>query len=496
MILGRIAPPRFSAGFTAAALADEVKLGYINKMGEHPGSSPKSPAPRRKRQAGAKISTQDVQFNADLDADDVRHDGRRRRAGRSRSWCRTRRSGRSSPRRRPRPISSSLRSTTTSRPQQDDGAVYRHERRRDRRAGRAGGSAALQGAGLGPIRRTSISAPSRTARPTPACGATNGAEAAFLEAVPGFDKANIVRIPYDNTMDSAIDAVTTTLTANPEAQHWIFFSCNDDGVLGAVRATENQGMKPDQVIGIGIDGSRSCSVFGTGSRPGSAARCISTAARRARRRSSCSSHRSRTRRRCREDLCSADLINADNLHNSRTSSARSDARSLETPPRRQALRRGPGAGGRHAAGPRGRDPGAGGRERRRQVHADAHRRRRAIARLGRPSPSTARPSPARAPDAHAPGIRVIHQEPDIAPDLRWRKTSSSATFAGSTGYSSIAADLARRLARCWRASGSTATRRPGSAPAISAPRIANCSRSCGRSAPAFGCSPLTSRRLR
>ncbi len=91
-----------------------------------------------------------------------------------------------------------------------------------------------------------------------------GAEAAFLEAVPGFDKANIVRIPYDNTMNSSIDAVTTTLTANPGAQHWIFYSCNDDGVLGAVRATENQGMKPDQVIGVGIDGSRACDAFGSG----------------------------------------------------------------------------------------------------------------------------------------------------------------------------------------------------------------------------------------
>jgi L-arabinose transport system substrate-binding protein len=93
---------------------------------------------------------------------------------------------------------------------------------------------------------------------------TRGAEVAFLEAVPGFDKANIVRVPYDNTMNSAIDAVTTTLTANPGAAHWIFFSCNDDGVLGSVRATENSGMKPDQVIGVGIDGSRACDAFGAG----------------------------------------------------------------------------------------------------------------------------------------------------------------------------------------------------------------------------------------
>jgi L-arabinose transport system substrate-binding protein len=93
---------------------------------------------------------------------------------------------------------------------------------------------------------------------------TNGAQAAFLEAIPGFDKANVVSIPYDNTMNSSIDAVTTTLTANPGAGHWIFFSCNDDGVLGAVRATENAGMKPEQVVAVGIDGSRACDAFGSG----------------------------------------------------------------------------------------------------------------------------------------------------------------------------------------------------------------------------------------
>jgi L-arabinose transport system substrate-binding protein len=93
---------------------------------------------------------------------------------------------------------------------------------------------------------------------------TRGAEAAFFDALPAFDKSNIVRIPYDNTMNSAIDAVTTTLTANPGAEHWIFFSCNDDGVLGSVRATENAGMKPEQVIGVGIDGSRACDAFGSG----------------------------------------------------------------------------------------------------------------------------------------------------------------------------------------------------------------------------------------
>ena len=91
-----------------------------------------------------------------------------------------------------------------------------------------------------------------------------GAEEAFLDAVPSFDPDNIIRVPYDNTMVSSIDAMTTTLTANPQVTHWIFYSCNDDGVLGAARALQNAGYSADQGMGIGIDGSRACDAFGSG----------------------------------------------------------------------------------------------------------------------------------------------------------------------------------------------------------------------------------------
>jgi len=91
-----------------------------------------------------------------------------------------------------------------------------------------------------------------------------GAEEAFLKAVPGFKPENIVRVAYDNTMVNAIDVMTTTLTANPNVTNWIFYSCNDDGVLGAARAMENSGYKPEQGMGIGIDGSRACDAFGSG----------------------------------------------------------------------------------------------------------------------------------------------------------------------------------------------------------------------------------------
>src|SRR3954447_21060557 len=54
-------------GLVGAAHADEIKLGYINKMGEHPWFVAEvAGAKAEAAKLGAKISTQDVQFNADL----------------------------------------------------------------------------------------------------------------------------------------------------------------------------------------------------------------------------------------------------------------------------------------------------------------------------------------------------------------------------------------------------------------------------------------------
>ena len=103
-----------------------------------------------------------------------------------------------------------------------------------------------------------------------------GAEAAFLEAVPGFDKNNIVRIPYDNHMESAVTAVTTRLTAHPEAKRWIFYSCNDDGVLGGVRATENSGTRQPTSWASASTAAAHATPSAPASRPASEARCTST----------------------------------------------------------------------------------------------------------------------------------------------------------------------------------------------------------------------------
>jgi L-arabinose transport system substrate-binding protein len=52
----------------------------------------------------------------------------------------------------------------------------------------------------------------------------------------------------------AFDAVNILLTQQPSVKHWLVCGMNDSAVLGAVRATEGRGFKPEDVIGIGING--------------------------------------------------------------------------------------------------------------------------------------------------------------------------------------------------------------------------------------------------
>lgn len=44
------------------------------------------------------------------------------------------------------------------------------------------------------------------------------------------------------------------LVQHPEVKHWLIVGMNDSTVLGGVRATEGQGFKASDIIGIGING--------------------------------------------------------------------------------------------------------------------------------------------------------------------------------------------------------------------------------------------------
>lgn len=71
----------------------------------------------------------------------------------------------------------------------------------------------------------------------------------------GVLEANVHYTPW-KTLDitGASDAANTVITQNPNANYWLCFSSNDDGMMGIVRALEARGVKSENIIGVGING--------------------------------------------------------------------------------------------------------------------------------------------------------------------------------------------------------------------------------------------------
>ena len=248
---------------TGPALAEDIKIGFINKMGDHPWFVAEVAGAKAKaEELGASFVSQDVQFDANLTIttlDTMIGDGvdgiaivvpdkalgpvvaaKAKEAG--------------------IPLIAVDDDITF-----EDGSPVPYVGMNAKNIGMAVGTqlAAIYNAeGWADKNARVVSIEDRKAD---TCMQRNmGAEEAFLAGVPGFDPANIIRVAYDNTMVNSIDVMTTTLTGNPEVTNWVFYSCNDDGVLGAARAMENAGYTADQGLGIGIDGSRACDAFGGG----------------------------------------------------------------------------------------------------------------------------------------------------------------------------------------------------------------------------------------
>ncbi|HID7389166.1 TPA: arabinose ABC transporter substrate-binding protein [Klebsiella pneumoniae] len=71
----------------------------------------------------------------------------------------------------------------------------------------------------------------------------------------GFPDAQIYRVPTkSNDIPGAFDAGNSMLVQHPQVKHRLIVGMNDNTVLGGVRATEGQGFKASDVIGIGING--------------------------------------------------------------------------------------------------------------------------------------------------------------------------------------------------------------------------------------------------
>jgi L-arabinose transport system substrate-binding protein len=87
---------------------------------------------------------------------------------------------------------------------------------------------------------------------------TESAIATFTSLLPDFPAENILNVPYDGTLAGATPVMTDTLTANPGISNWVLWSCNDDGVLGAVRALEASGIPADDATGVGLGAHLAC----------------------------------------------------------------------------------------------------------------------------------------------------------------------------------------------------------------------------------------------
>ncbi len=82
---------------------------------------------------------------------------------------------------------------------------------------------------------------------------TTGAMDALKAA--GIPDKQIYQVPTkSNDIPGAFDAGNSLLVQHPGVKHWLVVGMNDNTVLGGVRATEGQGFKAPDVIGVGING--------------------------------------------------------------------------------------------------------------------------------------------------------------------------------------------------------------------------------------------------
>jgi L-arabinose transport system substrate-binding protein len=89
---------------------------------------------------------------------------------------------------------------------------------------------------------------------------TEGAIESLLSS--GFPEGQIYKIAQKTSdIPGSFDAVNILLTQKPKVKKWLIAGLNDNAVLGAVRAMEGRGFKPENMIGIGINGSEAVVEF-------------------------------------------------------------------------------------------------------------------------------------------------------------------------------------------------------------------------------------------
>lgn len=84
---------------------------------------------------------------------------------------------------------------------------------------------------------------------------------AVLKDRLGMTEDQVIHLAVPDTQDNAMTTASQAIVAYPNVKKWLIVACNDNGVLGVVRALEQAGYHADDMIGVGINGQIACEEF-------------------------------------------------------------------------------------------------------------------------------------------------------------------------------------------------------------------------------------------
>lgn len=97
----------------------------------------------------------------------------------------------------------------------------------------------------------------------------DGAAKAFAAKVP--DAPKTIKIGTDNSVTDALNKAGGTITANQGVKHWVVYGCNDESETGVVTALQNSGVKPADIVGVGLGAYLTCKDWQAGTASGNKA---------------------------------------------------------------------------------------------------------------------------------------------------------------------------------------------------------------------------------
>jgi L-arabinose transport system substrate-binding protein len=89
------------------------------------------------------------------------------------------------------------------------------------------------------------------------CNDRTNAEKQQVQAA-GAQAGNTFPVPYTGETPSAQQAAGPVITAHPTITNWVVFGCNDEGTLGTLNALQTAGVKPENIIAVGLGAYLAC----------------------------------------------------------------------------------------------------------------------------------------------------------------------------------------------------------------------------------------------